>query len=166
MRSESVGMRRTLCVLLLVLGTSTLTSWAEVRYRQLGAAILSHETALSCWLVEGPPFGRAVALKMVSLGRDGECHIVLDRAQLKELQRLFRQTASARPKLQDGEIAVLGSVTSLESRIEGAVVRAGGVTARCLVLHESPEKEQRFVIEAFQEASVFRLLEQAQAALR
>ncbi len=163
-RTKSLGMKS----FLMALSFLTLLSGpvvSEVQVQRIGPAIMSELGTISCWLVQGEPVGRGVAVKIQGVKQPGEANILLDRNQLKELKALCKKALNYREKLQDGEIVVLGSLTSFESTLEAAVIRAGGMTARCLIVKEK-DQEHTFVLENFQQTSLNRLLDQSMAVLR
>lgn len=131
----------------------------------MGAGLVNGEGAISCWLVESQTIERGIVVKISGVGKVGESNILLDRDQLKELKALCKKASNYREPLKDGQIEVLGTLHSYDNRLEVVVLRSSGVTVRCLVAHEK-DQEHSYLMESFQEASLYRLLDDAMAALR
>lgn len=149
-------MKRLLLFLLLLCTPLT----AELRFKQIGKAVVSESGVLSCWLVEGGAPSPAVAIKLVNVGKAGETNVVLDAAGLKQLKQLSQQAVADKSKLTKGQIVLVGSIPSGENKIDVVVLRPDVSVVKALVAHEG-EKEATFTLIPATQRELAKLLDKA-----
>lgn len=150
-------MRKLLLLLLICLGSPL---WAELRFKQIGAPVVSESGVLSCWLVEGGVPSPAMAIKIVGVGEAGECNVLLDATGVKLLQELCQKAAADRSRLSKGQIVLIGSIPSAENKLDVAILRPDASVIKMVVAHEG-QKEKKFLLTTANAQQLSKLLDQA-----
>ena len=138
---------------------------AKLEYTPIGYTLTSGKASFSCWLVEGPPLGRVVAVKVNGADNEGEAFVTMKSAEIGLLKSYCQKAFEYKEPLKDGQKVIIGTIDAKTSRMDVVLVRGKGVTAIYLLAREKGN-EPTFVLTAPGRENFYTLLDQAQAALR